>query len=567
MIYVHCPDRPDVLAAPWVSERYAELLARLPAAEASEEAEAWLQLYSDWNELKSCVESEGSRRRYAFSKDMADGAAEEAEREHREEFTPVAEDGDSKLVAALLASRHRGAVADRFGAQLLRVLEVTEATLAPANSELRVKVGELSKRYDKLRASGEVSVGGEVMTMPRAWALLSSSDGALRREAFEAYFDWFLAQRDALAAIFDEQVALRDRMGRNLGHENFVPLGYAGMARTDYGPEEAATFRAAVREHAAPIFGRLCREQAALLGEPTLRPWDAGYHPGLTLPTGAAEPVDEQLDKAGRVFERLSPKLYAHFERMRREGLIDLENRKGKSAGAFCTDFSDEGRVAIFCNSTGDESDISTLTHEMGHAFMGWESLWIEPVDLRWPTADAAEIHSMGMEFLSLPRLEEFFEAEQHARFVRNRWRRAISLLCYVCVVDEFQHWVYEHPGASAEERDREFIAIRARYMPGIDWSGEAEKYAPLRWYVQLHIFRYPFYYIDYAIAETCAMQLGMLDARDHEGTMETYLELCRLGGTGSLTELVAGAGLRSPFEPELMRDLMAHAAEQVGSF
>ena len=412
MTYLHCPDRPQTLSREWVASEYAELVERLPAAEASEGAEAWLELFSKWNELKSYVHSEQARLNYAFSKDLTDAEAEEAERVHREEVIPAAESGDAELVAALLASRHQQAVSERFGAQLLRVLKVTEATLAPVNSELRVQVGDLAKQYDKLVASGEVEVGGERLTLARARGRLTSAEPGERREAFEAYYGWFLANRDALADIYDRQVGLRDRMGKQLGHANFVPLGYAGMERTDYGPVESATFRDAVRRFAAPLFQRICEQQAELLGEPSLRPWDAGYHPGLTLPMGVAQPIDEQLDKAGRIFERLSPKLSAHFERMRAEGLIDLENRKGKGAGAYCTSFSDEGRVAIFCNSTGDESDVKTLTHEMGHAFQGWESQWIEAVDLRWPSADACEIHSMGMEFLSLPHLGEYFGEE-----------------------------------------------------------------------------------------------------------------------------------------------------------
>ena len=246
---------------------------------------------------------------------------------------------------------------------------------------------------------------------------------------------------------------------------------------------------------------------------------------------------------------------------MRREGLIDLENRPGKRAGAFCTSFSDEAKIAIFCNSIGDEGDVKTLMHEMGHAFQGWESQWIEAVELRWPTSDGAEVHSMGMEFLSLPYLDEFFSPEDLARFQRNRWRRGIQLLCYVSVVDAFQHWVYQHPDASPDERDEAWARAQETYTPGIDWSGPAARYRSSRWYAQLHVFRYPFYYIDYAIAESGAMQLGLLDARDHEACLATYLELCRLGGTGSVLQLFSQAGLRSPFDPTLIQDLAAHAA------
>ncbi|MCO4745267.1 MAG: M3 family oligoendopeptidase [Proteobacteria bacterium] len=565
MSFVHHPERPETLTAGFVEAEYAKLIGRCASAEAAEDATPWRSLFADWNALKSYVSSEGSRLRYAYTKDMRDAASEEAERTFREQVVPASEDANAALIEALLASQHRGDLAEHYGEQLVRVLEVNEPTLAPQNSALRVKAGELAKRYDKLVASGEVVIDGETLTLPRVRGLTTSSDAATRRKAFEAYYGWYIDHRDAIAAIYAEQVAVRDEMGRNLGHENHVRLGYAGMGRVDYGPAESKQFRDAVRTYASPLFAKIGADQAKALGADSFRPWDRGFHPDLTLPTGVAEPIDQQLDKAGRVFERLSPKLAAHFENMRAQGLIDLENRKGKAAGAYCTSFPDEAKVAIFCNSIGDQSDVRTLTHEMGHAFQGWESQWIEAIDLRWPSLDAAEVHSMGMEYLTLPYLDEFFTPTQLEQFTRSRWKKAVELLCYVCVVDAFQHWVYENPTATADARDAQWTVFQDEYMPGLDWSGDAARYASSRWYAQLHIFRYPFYYIDYAIAETAAMQLGLLDGQDHEACLETYLELCRLGGTGSVLELLSGAGLRSPFEGELMRDLMAHAASVLG--
>jgi M3 family oligoendopeptidase len=562
--FLFVPDRPETLTAAWARTAYEALEARISEADAASEPAAWLALAADWNAVKGYAEGEDSRRSYRFMQDMRNEEAEEADRVMREEIRPVCENGDAALGKALLASRHREAVAAHFGDQLLAVLEVGEEPLAPINSELRVKAGDLSSQYDKLVASGEVDVLGEALTLARARGKISSEDAATRRAAFEAYFGWFLENRDELSGLFGRQVKLRDEMGRNLGHPHFVPLGYKGMGRTDYGPEEVARFHAAVREYAAPLFAEQARAQAKALGTDTLKPWDKSFFPGRSLPSGVVEPVDEQLDKVGEVFRKLSPRLAAHFERMRREQLIDLENRPGKGAGAFCTSFPDEERVAIFCNSTGDEDDIGTLTHEMGHAFQSWESQAIEAVDLRWPTSDGAEVHSMGMEFLTLPLLGEFFDDEQLAKFTKSRWKGAIDIVCYVCVVDAFQTWVYENPAATPDERDAEWVRLQDVYMPGIDWSGEAEKYRASRWYAQLHIFRYPFYYIDYAIAETGAMQLALLDAEDHEKCLDTYLELCRLGGTKSVTKLFSGAGLRSPFDPEVMRDLMAHAAAQL---
>jgi M3 family oligoendopeptidase len=408
-----------------------------------------------------------------------------------------------------------------------------------------------------------VTVDGRTMTLSQARGLQSSQIAATRREAFIVYRQWFVDHRDELATIFDELVRLRTRMATNLGHENFVKLGYLGMGRTDYTQAEVATFRENVRLYAVPLLSRIQKRLAQVHGTPTLRPWDSSYDPELSLPSDVA-PVETQLDNAQRVFESLSPELAEHFVRMRRENLIDLENRKGKRAGAYCTSFPDEGRVAILCNSTGEEEDVRTLMHEMGHAFQGWESQPIEAVDLQWPTSDACEVHSMGMEYLSMRHITEFFTEEQAAKFRRQRWKRAIDLLCYVCVVDEFQHWVYENPSATMDERDAKWDAIWGTYITEIDFSG-VEPLRSARWYAQGHIFQVPFYYIDYALAETGAMQLALVDSRNHDEALEKYIELCRIGGTRSVLDIFAKVGMRSPFDGDLMRDLMDHAASEIG--
>lgn len=493
---------------------------------------------------------------------MRDAAVAAAERRFREQVAPRADEGEAQLMAALLASRHRAALGIEFGQQLLRVLEVRQACFAPVNAQLRVEAGQLANDYDQRLANAEVRVDGRAMTLARARALLSADSAEVRREAFERYYGWFRAERAELSRIFSEMVRRRHAMGRNLGHESFVPLGYASMRRVDYGPEQVQKLREAVRTCFAPVFRELASGQAAALGTPSLKRWDFAYHPASTLPQGVTEPIAEQLDKAERVFEKLSPRLCDHFRRMREYGLIDLENRPGKAMGAYCNELTDANEVVVFCNSVGNEDDVRMLTHEMGHAFQSWESQWIEAVMLRSPTADAAEVHSMGMEFLCLPHLGEFFSPSDLERFTLNRWRRAVEVLCYGCVVDHFQHWVYEHPGASADERDRRWATLYDDYMPGIDWSGGAEAFRACRWYTQVHIFRLPFYFIDYAIAELGAMQLARLAQADAEGTLAKYLELCRLGGTRSVLGLFAAAGLRSPFDPELVRDLAAHARD-----
>ena len=563
--YKYYPQRPARLTPEFVQAESAPFLETLAAADASPDAGAWLDAVSKWNALRAYLEGERSRLGYALSKDCLDEGLEAQDRYFREQIQPAQEEGDSRFLRALARTPHRASLAQRHGAYFLDRMAASQPTVEPVNSALRVQVGELGQQHSKVIASGEVRVAGEKMTLTRAASIAAGAgDPALRREAYTAYRGWFDANRPLLGDMFAQMVKQRDQMGRNLGHKNFVELGYAGMQRTDYGPAESAEFRRGVRVSFVPLNRKLIARQAAELGDARLKPWDMGYHTSLGIPLGAV-PVDGQLDAAQRVFSKLSPRLSSHFERMRGDGLIDLANRKGKRGGAFCTTFPDEGRVAIFCNSTGQADDVRTLMHEMGHAFQASESQAIELIELQWPTADAAEVHSMGMEFLSLKYIEEFFADAEHARRFRKKlWVGAVELICYICVVDEFQHWVYENPAATPGERDAQWDKSWETYIPGLDFTG-IEPLRSARWYAQTHIFRMPFYYIDYAIAELGAMQLALMDKIDPGKTLETYLELCRIGGTKGVLDIFKSAGLRSPFDAGVIADVAAHAANECG--
>ncbi len=556
--YIHYPTRPKKLTAAFVKKQYDKLLTALPNAENSDSPNAWLALYADWNALKSYISSEGARIYYRFSQNMNDKSAETAEKYLREKIAPVCDKPEFSLTKAFLASRHRQALAKRYGEQLIQDYETALKPLDPINTQLGINAGQLTKRYEKKVAGAMVSVQGEKMTLSKTRSLLESDNGAVRRAAYLASRDWFLKNHDQFADIYDQLVRLRHKMAKNVGYSSFTSLAYKNMGRTDYDPKLAKVFRDNVYKHIVPLYSKLMAAQLKGLGTKTIKPWDASYDPSTSLPLGVA-PVDKQLDSAQRLFTHLSPVLGKLFRQMRSDGLVDLENRLHKRAGAFCISFSDEGKAAILCNSVGDAEDIRTLTHEMGHAFQAMESQVIEAVDLHWGTADLAEVYSMGMEFLSLKYIDEFFDKENAKKFRVSRWSGAIKLICYVCVVDEYQHWVYDNVRASAAARDKKWCELTDKYLPGTDYKG-LEKYKKTRWYAQGHIFSAPFYYIDYALAETGAMQLGMLADESHVKAVDKYLKLCKIGGTKSFLRALEGAGLRSPFEEKLMVELTKHA-------
>lgn len=561
-MYRFYPTRPDSVTAGFAQQEYQGLLEKLTAAESAQTPDQWFELFGQWNAFSGYLGGESSRINFRFAGNMADKGLEEKERYFREEVAPIITNGRHQFVRALLGSQHADAVAERFGTHIMPVLRNSMEPLDPINTTLRVKEGQVSNRYSMLMAVAEVEFNGKAMSLKELASFMDSPDTELRKAAWLAMRGWVNDHRDEFRQIFDELVGIRHQMALNLGHQNFIPLGYCGMGRTDYGPTEAASFRENIRTYAVPLRRQLAAEHAARIGAEQARPWDAGYDPELTIPTGAV-PVESQLDSAERMFRRISVRLADHLRRMRAEGLIDLEHRHGKRSGAFCTWFSDENRPAIFCNSTGNADDVRTLIHEMGHAIQHWESGSIETLMLHSPTADACEIHSLGLEFLTLPFIDEFFTPENARRFRLGRWRKVIGAMCYRAQVDEFQHWAYENPTATPAEREDAWANLGKLYDSNLDYSG-LEQHLGSQWYQLPHIFRSPFYYIDYAIAETAAMQLAMIAEQDHDRAMATYLHLCRVGGTMGVLDIISSAGLRSPFDPELMKDLMEHAAKQI---
>ncbi len=563
MTYSHFPQRPDILTSAFVEREYGRMLEKARDAEREEEPEAWIDLMREWNAFTSYIGSEGSRRNHRLNRNMFNEEAEESMNVFRQSIAPAFESGEERLTRALLESRHLPAIEEEFGSYRIERFRVAQEGLAAINSELRVRERNLTNRYTKLMAGAEVEFDGERMSLQSVGSRTNTPDEEVRKRAWNAVRGFFVEKRVEFGEIFDELVKIRHEMARNLGHETYTPLGYSGMLRTDYGPEEAATFRAQVLEHIVPVNTAASLKDAEEHGTERMLPWNSSYIPSRTIPRGVV-PVERQLDLAEEFFESVAPELSHHFRKMREEDLIDLENRKGKRSGAYCTTFSDEERVAILCNSVGDAGDIRTLIHEMGHAFQGWESQAIESVSLRRPTSDAAELHSMGLEHIGLKGVGVFFDEDQSDRFRRSRLMHSINVLCYVCVVDEFQHWVYAHPEATPGEREENWVRIRRTYLPGVDYSGY-EEFEKTAWYGQGHIFWRPFYYIDYAIAEIGAIQLGMVDSEDPERAMKNYVDLCRLGGQKSVVGIFESAGLRPPFgETSLMYEIAGYLAERL---
>lgn len=558
MSYKHFKKRPKKLTAEFAKNHYDKLTGQIDKAEKSQSPDLWLKLFADWNELKSYISSEASRIGHKFNQNMADKKLENDEKYINEKLVPAITEPEFRLVSAFLKSKHKKALLKRYGAQLEPIYKTQLKPLDPINTKLRVKSAKLTTKYEKMLAKAQITINGKKYNSWEARSLGFSSDQKIRKKSYDARVKWYLKRHGRMAFIYDQLVSLRTQMAKNVGYHNYTSLAYENMGRTDYTPSDVKKFRDQINKHMSPLWLEMSHQQAGSIGTKALKPWDMLYNPRYSLPMGIV-PVKSQLEKSQVMFSRLSPELGKQFKFMTDNKLIDLETRANKRTGAYCTHFSDEAKVALLCNSTGDADDVRVLTHEMGHAFQGLMSMPIEAVDLQTPTYDLCEVHSMGMEFLVLPYINEFFKPKDAAKFAKERWHEAIYTLCYICVVDEFQHWVYANPKAGVRARDKKWDELYDKYLPGLDFSGIKE-FKKARWYMQTHIFSAPFYYIDYALAEVGALQLAKMDADDHKKTLAIYFELCKLGGTKSILEAYKSAGLRSPFDPKLIGDLTSYA-------
>jgi M3 family oligoendopeptidase len=347
-------------------------------------------------------------------------------------------------------------------------------------------------------------------------------------------------------------------MAKKLGYNDYIGLGYKRMKRVDYNQQDVEQFRAEVREHLVPLAVELRRKQAAALGVDKLIFWDDAVHDAAGNPAPHGE-HDWMVERATQMFDTMGSDLGGFFRLMVQGKLTDLKNRDGKAGGGFCTAFPSYGLPFIFANFNGTKHDVEVFTHEMGHAYQAYQSRHQPLLDYLWPTYESCEIHSMGLEFLTWPHMEQFFEGDAE-RFRRIHLTQGLLFIPYGVAVDHFQHLVYAQPDATPAERHAMWQEMERTYLPWRDYGDLPHVATGGFWQFQRHIYLSPFYYIDYTLAQTCALQLWVRSRKDPQGTLASYNALCSRGGEAPFQELARSAGLVSPFQSGCLRDVAAEA-------
>jgi len=540
---------PEIAA---LEAQYQGLLADLGAGASESE------VVGRWDELRRAFYTWSSLAHVRFTLDTRDKQAKAA-KALVDELSPQVESLDARVKTTLLESRHRDAIAGVHGEHLAALWRSDLAAFDPAITEDLVTEARITNRYTELLASAKLQFRGETLNLSMMPRHTLSPDRNIRREATAVKWAWIAEHGEELDQIFDELVKLRHGMARKLGYDNFIQLGYRRMQRVDYDRDDVRVFRQQVEDEVVPLVGRLRSLQAERLGVGSLKAWDMATYSSEGNPRPAGD-HDWMMERATEMFDELGSGFSSFFRMMRESGLLELKSKEGKAGGGYCTFFPDFDVPFIFANFNGTDQDVRVFTHECGHAFQVWSSRRAAIAEYLWPTFESAEIHSMSLEFLCWPHMDKFF-GDEAARFCWTHLAGALAFLPYGVAVDEFQHKIYENPEATPSERHALWQDCERRYQPELDWDDLGYPAKGGRWQLQQHIYHRPFYYIDYTLAQTCALQFWLSSRKDRDETMSRYLKLCGLGGTAPFQELVAAAGLRSPFSEGCLSDVLEEAA------
>ena len=464
---------------------------------------------------------------------------------------------------ALADSPFRPDFEKEFGAQLLRMVDASLKTTDEKIIADTIRVSEITQQYQKDSAVAVTEFRGEQCNFYGLLKHMESTDREERQEAFHAWAALYEQISPKLDEQYDELVHLRDGMAKKLGFRSYTDLAYLERRRFDYTQEDAAKFRAQIKAFVTPAVAEIREKQRQLLGVDKLHFYDEA----LIFPEGNADPIgtmEELVAKAQQMYREMSPETGEFFDFMVKYHLFDLQTRPGKRMGGYMTRFPGYKAPFIFSNFNGTSADVDVLTHEAGHAFQGYLAMRSIPIGmLSGSTSEINEIHSMTMEHFAYPWMESFF-GENCEKYLTAHLIGAISVIPYMACVDEFQHRMYEKPDLSAMERRQVWREIEKAYMPWRDYDGEPFLEGGGFWMQKQHIFLYPFYYIDYALAQVCAFQYYGRMKENRAEAWEDYLRLCRAGGTKGYFELLEIGNLLNPFKDGTMEKSITHVIKEL---
>jgi oligoendopeptidase F len=523
--------------------------------------EQWLD---DWSALENAVREASYRAWVENSRDSENEAKEAAALRFMAEIDPKCGEQVVRLANRLIETGYTRPDLE----EVLRRFRTDREIFREENIPLKEELARLANAYNKICGSMTADWEGEQLPLDMLNPFQESPDRAVREAAWTKYFQPFIDHRDEFADIFDRMLELRQQIARNAGFGNYRDYMFAELHRFDYTPEDAYAFHRGIEEAFVPLVSSLREERRTAMGLETLRPWDVNCDAYGRPPLRPFETTDELVATSQRILDRVSPDFGGRLGEMQGSELLDLDARFGKHPGGYCVYFPWSKQPFIFMNASGIQYDVSTLLHEAGHAVHSYESASLPFSFQHGAGEEISEVASMAMQLMTSGFLAEadggFYSPDDAVRASRQQLVDETSGLGYIAAIDAFQHWLYTDPAATDRDaRDEQWAQLMARFTPGVDYSG-LEHFQRTRWYVTLHIFEVPFYFIEYGIAWLGALQLWRRFLEDPEEAVAAYRAALALGGSRPLTELYETAGIRMVFDTETMRELAAFTESQL---
>jgi len=537
--------------------------ALMDAEVTAETVEDWLLQWAQVNRLATEV---SQRLNVAKNSDTGDEVAEARYKNFVATIVPEIEKASFALNKKLVAVGHVPAGLETP----MRNIKTEIAIFREENLPLQTQLSDLAIEGSKIMGAQTVEWDGEEVTIKQLQSVFEEQDRERRKKAWLLMQDRLMQDHAALNRIWRQSMAIRKQMAANAGFDNYRDFVWQVRQRHDYTPDDALAFTAAIADVVVPAAARLREQGRQALGHETLRPWDMSQHAfAISVDTkGRAalipyDTMEEFIERGRSIFEQVDPELGQFFGTMQAEQLLDLENRKGKAPGGYCTMYPTSRRPFIFMNAAGLAQDVRTLLHESGHAFHVFSMVDLPYFHLQGSFGhvplEFAEVGSMAMELLASPYLTKeqggYFEAAEAARYRIEHLRGILYFWPYMAVVVEFQHWIYTHHEAATDPAncDAKWIELWNRFIPGIDWSGY-EHYIPNRWRRQGHIFRVPFYYIEYGLAQLGAVQVWANALDNPQQALAAYRHALTLGSTVPLPQLFEAAGAKLAFDADTLQ-------------
>jgi len=517
---------------------------------------AWLQ---DWSEFESAWNEESSRRYVAMTCDTENAEKEKKYLHLETVIGPLGKPRWQTLKKLYLDHPKRKSLPKNVYGVMDRFIANEFELYREANIALEAKDAELRQKYQKTMGAMTVTYDGKEQTLQQVARHLEENDRARRQEVWELISKRRLQDHDALEDLYDEMIKLRTTVGRNAGFKDYRDYTFQARGRFDYTPQHCFDFHRANEKAVVPALRRRHERRRQKLGVEPLRPWDLAVDPEGRAPLRPFKSMKQLMDGCGRIFKKVHPDFAKMFDYIRSKDYLDLDSRKGKAPGGYQTVFEVERVPFIFSNSAGLHGDVETLLHEGGHLSHSLQCRHHEPRFNRDYPTEFAEVASMGMELLGQPYLEEFYSKKDADRARAHHLEGLLSTYAWVATIDAFQHWVYTDPDHSRVDRRRAWLDLRQRLGGAEDWSGYEDAKA-YNWHRQLHLFTVPFYYIEYGIAQTGALQVWRNAKKSRKSAIAKYRAGESLGWTRPLPDLFKASGLKFDFSEKTIGPLVKAA-------